>query len=93
MAWAGKDPVKHLAAMDAVRNSPRYANLLREVHGDLGFAVWLALVDHHLGALGITHNDLADFSSRDLYEAGTSPKEGAQAALENDDCYSMLVDR
>ena len=92
MAWTMKDPAKHVAAMDKVRDNPRYADVLSYAHGDLGFALWLALVNQHLSRLGITFNDLADFCSRDAYEAGTSPKEGAQECLEGDDLYSMLVD-
>jgi hypothetical protein len=87
-----KDPIKHVEQMDRVRDNPRYADVLQEAHGDLGFALWLALVDKHLGSLGVSHSDLADFCSRDLYEGGVSPKEGALECLRGDDTYSMLVD-
>jgi len=90
MAWMMKDAAKHVAAMDTIRNNPRYAGVLQEAHGDFGFALWLALVDRRLSGLGISHNDLDDFCTRDLYEAGVSPREGAAEALANDDTYSML---
>lgn len=93
MPWAMKDPSKHLDALRTVRDSARYADVLQEAHGDLGFALWLALVDKRLASLvGISHSDLADFNSRDLYEAGVSPKEGAWECLQGDDMYSMLLE-
>jgi len=87
-----KDSAKHVEQMSRVRDNPRYADVLQEAHGDLGFALWLALVDKHLGSLGIGHSDLADFCSRDMYENGESPRAGALACLQGDDMYSMLLD-
>lgn len=92
MAWMGKDAAKHVAAMDTIRDNPRYADVLQEAHGDLGFALWLALVDRRLARLGVSHSDLADFNSRDLYEAGVSPREGALECLQGDDTYSMMFE-
>jgi len=77
--------------MDTIRDNPRYADVVKEAHGDLGFALWLALVDKRLSRLGVSHSDLADFNSRDCYEAGDSPKEGAQECLEGDDTYAMFM--
>jgi hypothetical protein len=91
MAWMMKDSAKHVEQMDRVRDNPRYSDVLQEAHGDLGFALWLALVDKRLASLGISHNDLADFCSRDMYENGESPRAGALACLEGDDMYSILL--
>ena len=91
MAWMGTNAAKHVAAMDTIRDNPRYADVLQEAHGDLGFALWLALVDKRLSCLGVSHNDLADFCSRDLYEAGVGPREGAARCLANDDGFSMIL--
>jgi len=51
---------------------------------------WLSSTSVSL-ALGISHNDLADFCSRDMYENGESPRAGALACLEGDDMYSILL--
>ena len=34
---------------------------------------------------GLTHSDLSDFCSRDLYEDGVSPREAAEECLEMSD--------
>jgi len=86
-----KDAAKHVAAMDTIRDNPRWRDILQEAHGDPGFALWLALVDKRLASLGIGHSDLADFCSRDMYENGESPRAGALACLEGDDMYSMIL--
>jgi hypothetical protein len=90
MAWAMSDPEKQLKALDTILR-PRYAEYVKEASGDLAFALWLALVDKHLSRLGVSHSDLADFNSRDAFEGGTSPKEGAQECLEGDDTYAMFM--
>ena len=87
--WTIKDPAKNVAAMDTVRDNPRYAQYVKDASGDLAFAVWLALVDKRLHRLGIGYSDLADFNSYDLFEAGVSPREGAAECLANDDGFSI----
>jgi len=87
-----KDSAKQVAAMDEIRDNPHYVEYKNEASGDLGFALWLALVDKRLARLGISHSDLADFCSRDMYENGESPRDGALACLQGDDMYSMLLD-
>jgi hypothetical protein len=87
-----KDPIKGIEALRTIRDNPIYADVLQEARGDLGFALWLALVDKRLSSLGISHSDLADFCSRDMYENGESPRAGALACLQGDDMYSMLLD-
>ena len=91
MSWQMKDAAKHVAAMDEVRDNPRYVDYKNEASGDLGFALWLFFVDKRLASLGIGHSDLADFCSRDMYENGESPRAGALACLEGDDMYSMIL--
>jgi len=86
-----KDSAKQVAAMDEIRDNPRYVDYKNESSGDLAFALWLLFVDKRLRPLGVSHSDLADFNSYDLYEAGVSPREGAQECLEGDDTYSMFM--
>ena len=53
---------------------------------ELTYGMWMVKVDSILwNTLGITTADLADFNSRDLYDDGASPLEGAQACLDEDD--------
>lgn len=89
MAWMMNDPDKHLNNLEKVATLPAFASYRDEAHGDLGFALWLALVDKRLSHLGVSHSDLADFCSRDLYEDGVSPREGAARCLANDDGFSF----
>ncbi len=93
MAWKMADPEKHLKNLEAVRDKPCYALYVQEAHGDLGFALWLALVDRQLMRLGIgvSYSDMVDFNSRDCYEADYTPKQGALECLENDDLGAALL--
>ena len=55
---------------------------------------WMKAVDIEVQRItgGISVHDLADFLSRDLYDSGASPYEGAMAALEGDDLAAMFMD-
>lgn len=60
--------------------------------GDRDFAIFMMLVDRRLlRSIGLGVNDLADFNSRDCFDAGMSPVEAAQEALANDDTFCHLV--
>lgn len=55
---------------------------------DCSYEDWMASVDAFVSQLtmgGLGVDDLADWMSRDTYEAGTDSKEGALEALRNDD--------
>lgn len=60
--------------------------------GNGHFELWMKLVDRRVSrAVGVSVYDLGDFNSQDLFDSGTSPKDAAQEALENDDTYSMFM--
>jgi|GEM_PF-2851527 len=60
--------------------------------GDEAYGAWLFLVDLYLRRrYGITHSDLADFTWRDEYRNGASPRSAATDALEADDLGQMMV--
>lgn len=55
------------------------------------FERWLELVDLEVQRiLGVSVHDLSDFPSRDTFDSGATPAEGAQAALEDDDLVSLV---
>lgn len=61
-------------------------------HGDESFGAWLFLVDHYLRkTFGVVHADLSDFTWRDEYLGGASPRDAAREALENDDLGQMML--
>jgi hypothetical protein len=93
MAWKMADPDKHLAALELVRDNLRYAPYVQDAHGNLGFALWLVLVDRQLAmsAIGLCYSDMVDFNSRDCYEAGYTPRQGALECLENDELGAALL--
>lgn len=54
---------------------------------------WMKIANRWLVArLGISIHDLADFCSRDLYDAGASALEAAITALESDDLGATMLD-
>lgn len=62
-------------------------------HGGISYADWMAEVDRVLWEkCQVGHADLADFCSRELYDGGCSPEEGAEEALSGDDMFSMFVE-
>jgi hypothetical protein len=68
-------------------------NWLETAGGDEEFAVWL--VHAHLKVsrfAGVGLFDLEDFNSRDLFDAGVSPGEGAREALENDETFGPMME-
>jgi hypothetical protein len=53
---------------------------------NLSFEEWQRAVDNLLLAyVGVSANDLTDYSSYDTWESGASPREGAIACLEEQD--------
>jgi len=58
---------------------------------NLSFERWLELVDIEVEKiLGVGLAELSDFPSRDTYDSGASPAEGARAALADDDLVSIV---
>jgi len=54
---------------------------------------WMKRVDAILvGHIGVSSSDLPDFPSRDLFEQGESPIEGAIAAIEESDLLDVTDD-
>lgn len=52
---------------------------------------WMKRVDRVLiHKVGLTSADLEDWASRDCYDSGMTPAEGAQVALESSDLYGMM---
>jgi hypothetical protein len=59
--------------------------------GDVRFGLWLYLVDARLArGLGVSHRDLSDWTWRDAFDEGMSPKEAGLAALAADDTFSSF---
>ena len=57
----------------------------------LSFERWFELVDLEVERiLGVSVHELSDFPSRDTYDSGATPAEGAQAALEDDDLVTLV---
>lgn len=66
--------------------SQRYVD--EYAHGHKRFGLWLHLVDRQLRRkVGLTHRDLVDWTWRDAFEDGLTPREAALEALENDDLF------
>ena len=64
-------------------SEPRNPRLQREFRT---YDEWMKAVDRILlNTIGITTSDLPDFMSYDSWNDGSSPWEGAQEALDNDD--------
>ncbi len=62
-------------------------------NGDPYFGLWLVLVDGRVRRFaGVAVTDLTDWMSRDCYEAGMTPREGAIEALSNDDLYAQHLE-
>jgi hypothetical protein len=81
------DPQKVLAATDEFRENR--ADLIEQAGGDVRFALYLYLVDRVMcRKIGLGHRDLADYTWRDAYENGTTPREAASDALENNDTFA-----
>jgi hypothetical protein len=90
MSWLDSKPVEEVVAAEhslrASEVGERY--IMDYAGGDVRFGVWLRLVDARLGkSLGIGHRDLSDWTWRDAFDDGLSPKEAAVAALEADDSF------
>jgi hypothetical protein len=50
---------------------------------DSGFDEWLRAVDQEVQAMaGVSYRDLPDWTYRDAYDSGATPKEAAEEALE-----------
>ena len=62
---------------------------MTETRNGRTLAQWTREVDTALvGRIGLTSADLADFSSYDLWDAGTSPAEGANECIAGDDTFA-----
>lgn len=57
----------------------------------MSFEAWLREVDKILvRKIGLTHSDLSDFNSRDMFEDGCTPADAASECLANDDTFSAF---
>jgi hypothetical protein len=64
---------------------------LERGNNDPRFALWLKLVDRRMGrAIGLTHRDIGDWTWRDAFDDGVSPREAAFDALQADDTFGAL---
>jgi hypothetical protein len=87
-----KDKTKQAANLEKIRTSAQFASYREDARGDLGYALWLALVDKVMyRKVGLSANDLGDYNLWDLYEAGVSPADAAQECLDSDDTYQMFT--
>ena len=56
--------------------------------GHIGFEAWLIVADREVSRkAGVGLLDLPDVALRDWYDDGITPREAAELALENDDCF------
>lgn len=52
----------------------------------MSFTEWMKRVDKVIAVSfgGLTHRDISDFTYRDLFEDGVTPREAAMAAIDNE---------
>jgi hypothetical protein len=58
----------------------------------ISFGDWMQLIRRRLISLGLDHESLADWPSRQSYDDGCSPDEGVIIALECSDMPADLID-
>lgn len=94
MTWLDAQPAEKVDASLAdlrATGGERWAQRVADVDGDERFALWLLLVDQRMQrAVGVTHRDIGDWTWRDAYDGGYSPREAMREGLEADDTYSAL---
>lgn len=85
---------KALAAMDRMRETETGQKYMAaHSPNDPAFAVWLMSVDSTLrSTVQVGHRDLSDWSWRDAYDNGTSPKDAAKQALADDDLFGAIFE-
>lgn len=76
------DVDRYETLVNAVTFVSTYDDILDYAGGDESFALWLTLVDVRIDqTLGVRYSDLPDWSWRDAYEAGSSPRGAMNDAL------------
>lgn len=82
------------AADEYVSRAAREVRAMRRYSGgDDEFGLWLAIADGRcIRAIGVGIFDLADYTWRDEYEAGTGPTAAVREAIANDDTFGGLLD-
>lgn len=96
MTWIddreAQDPEKVRRTLAEYESKREQIRVAQYDNGDPRFGLWLYLVDRHVvRRIGLGLFDLADWPMHDAYEAGTSPSDAAQQALESDDLYASFV--
>jgi hypothetical protein len=89
------NPEQEDRPMAVVRRCPRCGHPLERCDGEaycpnctvyaqVSFDSWMARVDEALvRKVGVSSNDLPDFTYRDLLDAGCTPEEAADTAIDN----------
>lgn len=87
-----QEPEKLERSLELYRTEPALVHIRDYAGDDERFGLWLALANQSAARrLGISIFDLADYSWRDDFDAGTSPRSALMGALEADDTYGPFI--
>ena len=91
-AQSVSDAVEAIVQAAQTQTDHRAVEAIRYSGGDARFALWLYLIDQRISRrYGLSLWDLEDWMSRDAYDAGMSPAEGAREAMGNDDIGAEML--
>lgn len=93
--WIDTKPEHEVrTAIDALVEKGMWTQYIDYANGDERFALWLRLVDRRVQRMTkgvVTMFDLADWNSRDTFDAGCSPAEGVDAIADYDDMFASWM--